>query len=247
LPPALEPGIVKIASDRGDPQQGDEMKHPLRVTLFLVLTAISTAAAAQNSPPREKKWEFTLQPQYVHSQTFDSGNGTSGTVNSTLGFGMGVAYNLSNHLSLGGDFFWSQANYNATITPAAGNTNPAYNVNGTLQSNTLRFNAVWNFSASDFTPFAIGGIGSTYIDTNIPNGIPSNVCWYDPWWGYYCGSYVPTKAAYYVSYSGGLGLRWDLDRSVFLRAIAIRQWLDVGGSLGQPYTDQYRFDVGFKF
>jgi opacity protein-like surface antigen len=229
------------------PTQEAKMNHLLRVALSLLLAALATGAAAQNVPSRGGKWEFTLQPQYTHSMSFDSGNGTSGTVDSALGFGFGVGYNLNPHFTLGGDFFWNQANYNATIAPAAGNPNPAYNVNGTLQSSTIRFNATWNFSASDFTPFVTGGIGSTYVDTNIPNGIPQNVCWYDPWYGYYCGSYVPTKTAYYVSYSGGLGLRWEVDRSIFLRAVAIRQWLDVGGSLGQPYTDQYRFDVGFKF
>lgn len=224
-----------------------KMNHLLRVALSLLLAALATGAAAQNLPSRAGKWEFTLQPQYTHSTSFDSGNGTSGTVDSALGFGFGVGYNLNPHFSLGGDFFWNQANYNATVAPAAGNALGPYNVNGTMQTSTIRFNATWNFSASDFTPFVTGGIGSTYLDTNIPNGPPSNVCWYDPWYGYYCGSYVPTKAAYYVSYSGGLGLRWEVDRNIFLRALAIRQWLDVGGSLGQPYTDQYRFDVGFKF
>jgi opacity protein-like surface antigen len=101
--------------------------------------------------------------------------------------------------------------------------------------------------ASDFTPFAMVGIGSTYVDTNIPTAPPVNSCWWDPWWGYYCGSYYPTRTAYYVSYSGGLGLRWDIDRNMFLRAAAIRQWLDASGSLGTVWTDQYRFDIGFKF
>lgn len=223
------------------------MNHLLRVALSLLLAALATGAAAQNAPSRGGKWEFTLQPQYTHSQTFDTGNGTGGTVDSALGFGFGVAYNLNPHLSLGGDFFWSSASYTATVAGAGTNAGTNYTVQGTLESNTIRFNATWNFSASDFTPFAMAGIGSTYVDTNVPNGPPQNVCWYDPWWGYYCGTYMPTRSAYYVSYSGGLGLRWEVDRNIFLRAVAIRQWLDVGGSLGQPYTDQYRFDVGFKF
>lgn len=223
------------------------MNQLLRVALSLLLAAFATHAAAQNSPPRGGKWEFTLQPQYTHSQSFDSGNGSGGTVDSALGFGFGVAFNLNNHFNLGGDFFWNNANYNATVAGAGSNAGNNYNVSGTLNSSTIRFDATWNFLASDFTPFVMGGIGSTYIDTNIPNGPPSNVCWYDPWWGYYCGSYIPTKTAYYVSYSGGLGLRWEVDRNIFLRAVAIRQWLDVGGSVGEPYTDQYRFDVGFKF
>src|SRR6267142_7032568 len=186
------------------------MRIPLRLALFGLVAGFAAGAFAQNSPPRAGKWEFTLQPQYTHSQTFDSGNGSGGTVDSTLGFGFGVAYNLSNHLSLGGDFTWAQANYNATVAPAAGNASAPYTVNGTLQTNTLRFNATWNFLPGDFTPFVAGGIGSTYIDTNIPNGPPTNVCWWDPWWGYYCGTYLPTRTAYYVSYSGAVGLRWEL-------------------------------------
>ena len=223
------------------------MNQLQRVALCLLLAAFATAAAAQNVPSRGGKWEFTLQPQYTHSTNFDSGNGTSGTVDSSLGFGFGVGYNLNAHLSLGGDFFWNTANYNATQAPAAGNGGSSYTVTGTLETSTIRFNATWNFLPGDFTPFVIGGIGSTYVDTNIPNGPPSNVCWWDPWWGYYCGSYVPTRSAYYVSYSGGAGLRWEVDRNIFLRAVAIRQWIDASSSLGTVWADQYRFDVGFKF
>ena len=78
------------------------MKAQVRVVLFLLLAGCAAGAAAQNSPPRGGKWEFTLQPSYTHSQSFDSGNGTSGTVSSSLGFGFGVAYNLNNNLALGG-------------------------------------------------------------------------------------------------------------------------------------------------
>jgi opacity protein-like surface antigen len=223
------------------------MRYLLQLALSMLLAAYALGAAAQNSPSRGGKWEFTLQPQYTHSQSFDTGNGTGGQVDSALGFGFGFGYNLNNNLSLGGDLFWNSASYTATVAGAGTNAGNNYTVQGTLESSTIRFNATWNFLASDFTPFAMAGIGSTYIDTNVPNGPPQNVCWWDPWWGYYCGTYMPTRSAYYVSYSGGLGLRWEVDRNIFVRAVAIRQWLDVGGSLGQPWTDQYRFDLGFKF
>ena len=223
------------------------MKLTSRMVLALVLAAGAPTATAQNSPPRGGKWEFTLQPQYTHSTSFDSGSGSSGTVDSALGFGFGIGYNLNNHLTLGGDFFWNSANYNATVAGAGANVGNSYNVNGVMSTDTIRFTAIWNFFASDFTPFVLGGLGSTYVDTNIPNGPTTPVCWYDPWYGYYCGSYVPTKAAYYVSYSAGAGLRWEVDRNVFLRAVAIRQWLDGPSALGTVWTDQYRFDVGFKF
>jgi opacity protein-like surface antigen len=222
------------------------MRITLPAILLTLLAAYAAGAVAQNSPPRGGKWEFTLQPQYTHSMSFDTGHGSGGQVDSALGFGFGVAYNLNNHFQLGGDFFWNQASYVATIADA-NNPGTTVTAQGTLSTSTIRFSGVWNMLASDFTPFAMVGIGSTYVDTNIPTAPPVNSCWWDPWWGYYCGSYYPTRTAYYVSYSGGLGLRWDIDRNMFLRAAAIRQWLDASGSLGTVWTDQYRFDIGFKF
>jgi opacity protein-like surface antigen len=211
----------------------------------VVLVALYAAGAAAQSAQRAGKWEFTLQPQFTHSQSFSSGNGTSGEISSSLGFGFGVAYNLSNNLALGGDFTWGSASYSATIAPAAGNPGQTQTLNGTLDTSTVRFNVIWNMiGQGDFTPFAIAGIGSTYVDTNIPYGGPP-VCWYDPWWGYYCSQ--PTRTAYDVSYSAALGVRWEIDRSIFVRALANRMWIDVGGALGTPFVDQYRVDLGFKF
>lgn len=224
------------------------MKTLLRVVLFGLVAAYAAGAVAQNSPPRANKWEFTLLPQYTHSTTFDSGNGSGGKVDSSLGFGFGVAYNLNNHLELGGEFTWNTGNYSATVAPAAGNPGSAQSFVGTLQSNTIRFTGTWNFIANgDWTPFVMAGIGSTYIDTNIPAGPPTNQCWYDPWWGYYCGTYTPTRTAYYVSYNTALGVRWDVDRNIFLRGLVNRMWLDAGSSLGTTWVDQYRVDIGFKF
>jgi len=220
------------------------MKSLLRLTVFL-LAAIYAAGASAQSAQRGGKWEFTLQPQYTHGMSFDTGHGSGGEVDSSLGFGFGVAYNLNNNLSIGGEFTWGSASYVATIADAG--TGATTTAQGTLISNTFRLNATWNFLPGDFTPFIVGGIGSTYIDTNIPSAPPTNTCYWDPWWGYYCGTYYPTRTAYYVSYMGGLGLRWEIDRSIFVRAVANRQWLDVGGSLGTVWTDQYRVDLGFKF
>jgi opacity protein-like surface antigen len=221
------------------------MKGLVRVTLSILLAAYAAGAAAQ-SAQRAGKWEFTLQPQYTHGMSISTGNGSGGQVDSALGFGFGVAYNLNNHFQLGGDFFWNNASYVATTADAS---NPANTktTQGTLSTSTIRFSGVWNILNSDFTPFVMAGIGSTYVSTNVPSAPPTNGCYWDPWWGYVCGTYYPTRYAYDVSYSGGLGLRWDIDRSVFLRALAIRQYIDAGGTLGTVYTDQYRFDVGFKF
>jgi opacity protein-like surface antigen len=221
------------------------MKSLLRFSLLL-LAGVYAAGAAAQTYSRANKWEFTLQPQYTHSTSFDTGHGSGGQVDSSLGFGFGVAYNLNNNLAIGGEFTWGTAAYVATIANADGVSAPQ-TIQGTLQSNTIRLNATWNFLRGDFTPLVQTGIGSTYIDTNIPLAPPVNQCWWDPWWGYYCGTYYPTRTAYYVSYMAGAGLRWEIDRGIFVRAMANRQWLQAGGSLGTTWTDQYRIDLGFKF
>src|SRR5262245_44914557 len=222
------------------------MRALLRFTFLALIAAYAAGAVAQSSPPRGGKWEFTLQPQVTKSQDFSAGNGAEGHIDSTLGFGFGIMYNLNNHFSLGGDFQWSNASYSATTAPAPGNPAGPFAATGVLETSTIRFNAIWNFSASDFTPFLLAGIGSTYIDTNIPaNPLAPPVCWWDPYWGYYCGT--PTRTAYYVSFTGGAGVRWDLDRNIFLRAMFDRLWVDANSALGTWWVDQYRFDVGFKF
>src|SRR5262252_2478818 len=103
-----------------------------RDALFVLIAAYAASAAAQSSAQRAGKWEFTLQPQYTHSLSFDGGNGASGQVGSSLGFGFGVAYNLNNNFALGGDFAWGSASYTANIAPAAGNGNATQTLNGTL-------------------------------------------------------------------------------------------------------------------
>jgi hypothetical protein len=37
-----------------------------------------------------------------------------------------------------------------------------------------------------------------------------------------------------------------VNREFFLRGVAARQWIDVGGATGSPAVNQYRIDLGFK-
>lgn len=221
------------------------MKTPLVIALGL-LSVCPVTAIAQSSP-RAGHWEFTLQPQYTTSTNLSGSYGSTADIDDAFGFGMGIAYNFNDHFSLGGDFVWSSGDYKANVVPAPGNAGPGYSVSGTLETSTLRLNATWNILAGAFTPFITGGIGATYVDTNVPDGPPTTTCWWDPWFGYYCGSSVPTKSETDLSYMAGAGLRWDAERTFFLRGMVARQWLQVGGGLGTPATTQYRVDIGFRF
>ena len=110
----------------------------------------------------------------------------------------------------------------------------------------MRFFGTYNILAGNFTPFVTGGMGWTYIDTNIPSGLPENVCWAYPWYGYYCATYVQTQSTTRFSYNVGAGLRLDAGRGVFRAAGEFA----VGGlrrlvRLGN--VTQYRIDIGTKF
>jgi opacity protein-like surface antigen len=222
-------------------------KRMISTGVFVLLALHATASAAQSL--RGGKWEFTIQGQYTDSQDFNSDNGSRAEIDSAFGLGLGFAYNFNEHFSLGGDLVWGEADYSATVTPdpASGNTGAPFTVSGELETSTIRLNAAWNFLATPLTPFVIGGLGATWVDTNVPDGPPSTVCWWDPWWGYYCGTSVPTKDDTYFSYMAGVGLRWDSQGSFFVRGLAAIQWLDVGGGVGTLDVTQYRIDVGFKF
>jgi hypothetical protein len=58
---------------------------------------------------------------------------------------------------------------------------------------------------------------------------------------------VPTHSETDLSYNAGAGLRWDSPQRFFVRAMVSRQWIDVGGSVGQPGFTIYRADIGYRF
>jgi opacity protein-like surface antigen len=218
----------------------------LRLPAMAALSTFALNAQAQLTE-RAGKWEGTLQVKYSDSTTIDGDTGSEAKIDGDFGVGFGFAYNFNDRLSLGGDFAWSQPDYRATVTPAAGNGGSTYTVSGTLQTGSAHAVLTWNLLARDFTPFIAGGAGATWVDTNIPSGPPVNVCWYDPWWGYYCGSTVPTQSGTYFSYNAQIGLRWDSKNKWFARGVVAEQWIDVGGAVGSPSTTQYRVDIGMRF
>ena len=179
------------------------------IRIFQVTVAIALATLAINAPAqvanRAGKWEATVQLKYINSTDFRQSNGSEATIDNTNGFGLGFAYNLNDHFSLGGDFAWSQPDYTATVTPAVGNGNAAYTVSGEMETFSTHLVATWNILARAFTPFVSAGIGGTWVDTNIPSGPPVSLCWYDPWWGYYCGTDTPTHNDTYFSYNAAAG------------------------------------------
>ncbi len=143
--------------------------------LIVAFTVATLAVQAQAQlTDRAGKWETTLQIRYSNSEDIQGSTGSRATIDSDSGFGLGFAYNFNDHLSLGADFAWSQPDYQATVTPAAGNVGPAYTVSGTLETFSTHAVVTWNLLARALTPFVSAGVGGTWVDTNIPDGPPVN-------------------------------------------------------------------------
>jgi opacity protein-like surface antigen len=211
--------------------------------IALLAVSISAASAEMTSDrSREGRYEITLQPRYLASKTIDSEGGTSIDTDADLGFGMGFGYNITNKFALHLDWSWASSNYQAKIAGTTGTTTAS----GTLDSSTVALNLSYYFLDGPLTPFVLGGIGWTWVDSNVPSGLPQTGCWWDPWYGYICTSYQDTYAKDYFSYSLGLGGRWDVSPGFFLRGSVVWQWMDLGKA-GTTAFPGGRLDIGFIF
>jgi opacity protein-like surface antigen len=190
---------------------------------------------------RAGTFEFILPVVYSPGATVNGQGGSSADVNSDLGFGFGFGYNVNTHLQLNGLFNWSTRGYNATLVNTDGTTRKA---SGTLDTSTISFNGVYYLLPKALTPFVSAGIGSTFVDSNIPTGPTSTGCWYDPWYGYICNTYTNTKTYSAVSYTAGLGLRWEASRQVALQGSYNKLWIDATSS--NPTFDGWRLDLIFR-
>lgn len=214
--------------------------------IALAAALIVAAPALGQASRRAEKNEIYIGPVFTDGKSYSFEGGSSARTDTGFGLVLGFARNLNPHITAGIEIEWTDQDYRATVQPGPGNGDTARQINGTLESRTLRLFGTYNILAKPFTPFVSGGLGWTYIDTNIPAGLPENVCWAYPWYGYYCSTYVPTQTTTKFSYNAGAGLRLDAGNGVF-RLMVNSQWVDFGGSYGSSNVIQYRLDVGTKF
>jgi opacity protein-like surface antigen len=216
-----------------------------RCFAVIVALAVAVPALAQSSS-RAGRNEFYIAPVFTDGKDYSFSGGTTAKTDTGYGLMLGWARNMNPHVLLGFEIEWNEQDYRAQVQPGPGNVFNISQINGTIESRTIRFRGDYNFSANAFTPFVTGGLGWTWVDSNIPSGLPENVCWYYPWWGQYCGTYVPTHNTTKFSYNAGAGLRYDYGKGVF-KAVVNSQWVDFGGDYGSSSVIQYRIDFGFKF
>jgi outer membrane assembly lipoprotein YfiO len=197
---------------------------------------------------RRGRYEITLQPRYAASKEIAADGGSKLELDPATGFGLGFGYNFTNNIALHLDASWTRADYQAkiTTTDSGGITTGTTTVGGTLDTTTVALNLSYYFLDGPLTPFVMGGIGWTFVDSNIPSGPPQGVCWWDPWYGYVCTAYRDTYTKDYFSYNLGLGARWDVYPGFFLRGSVGWQWVDLGRA-GTTDFMSGRLDLGYTF
>jgi hypothetical protein len=115
-----------------------------------------------------------------------------------------------------------------------------------METSTFALTGTYYFLDKNFTPFISGSVGYTWVDTNIPTGPPmGNYCWWDPWYGYICTPYVPTKTQSDWTYGGGVGIRYDFNRRFSMQGSYNKSWMNLDNTSGSTDFDIWRLDFIF--
>ena len=221
------------------------------ITMFLKLVfaaiaglalCIPAAQAANRGNNGAGSLEFNVPLNYMGSTTTNGDNGSSATTNAAFGLGFGMGYNFNDNFQINGQFSWSARNYKANVFNAGTAAIETYS--NTLYSSTISVNAVYYFMSGDFTPFVSGGIGSTFLDSNVVDpGAGSGGCYYYPYYGYSC--YTPTKTSTNVSYNYGLGARMDVNRGFAIEGSWNQLIIDVANG-DDPKNDVWKVNFVFR-
>lgn len=214
--------------------------------LLLITTTISAqqfrVPSVDNS--RANKWDFSFNILATESEKAGSTNGSGLDISSETGWGFGIGYNLNNNFALAFDFSFVEPRYTATLVDEE---DVSTTISHKMTISTGQFKGIWNFADGPLTPYADLGLGWTYIDSNVSSSPPITGCWWDPFWGWICGSFYNTYSDTSFSYGGGLGLRWQITPGFFLRGSYNLLKIDMSSSVGDLDLNSWRVDIGTSF
>jgi opacity protein-like surface antigen len=221
-------------------------KAPITKTMFLAGLALALlfGAATADAQDRAERWEFSLGALYQLGTSADFDGGTHVETEDEFGFAMTFGYNINEKLLLSFGFGWADVGYDATVIEAEGGGE--LGISGEYENMALTANLIFNLTEGKrTTPYIGAGIGWSWIDTNIPTGLPETACWWDPWWGYVCYTEYPTATTDSMTYQATLGLRYEINYSTFMRLGYSSRWLDI--DTGSPRFDVIGLEIGWIF
>lgn len=211
--------------------------------MLLALFASVTPADAQQG--REERWEFTLGTLYQFSNDLDFDGGSTVATQDDWGFVMTGGFHFTDKVEANFGFNWTGIGYDSEVIQEDGTST---GIRGTYDTFALNGNLIYHLMDGPFTPYVGAGIGWTWIDTNVPSGLPSTGCWWDPWWGYICYTSYPTHTSNAFSYQATVGLRYEFDNDMtFMKLGWVSQWMDLGKASGTPRFDVINLEIGWMF
>lgn len=217
-----------------------------RICLPVLLVSLLPLSALADIPGsyRAERWEGSVRVLGLQGQTVSGERGSSVDITDDVGFGFDLAYNRDEHLALGFAMEWLETDFRTNTTS---DSSGSFDGRGELELTTMNLNGTYHFFKKALTPYVHGAVGATYLNTNVATGPSVPVCWYDPWWGYYCSLDTPTLSDTVFSYEAGVGVRLDMNDGAFLRAGYSREWLDVGRGAGTVDQGLWRLGIGMVF
>jgi opacity protein-like surface antigen len=234
---------VRISKDKS-------MRKYLLTILVLTVPAVSMAQGYGNS--RAQTWDFSVGGIYQFSGSSDGEMNSSLDIDSELGLGFNVGYNLNSHLNISADFEFLRPDYTAKLItqpdPNPGNLPPTETtIKHRLSQFNGRLKGTYYLTEGPLVPYVEAGLGWTYIDSNVADSPPQGFCWWHPWWGYICESFVSTFSSTEFTYGGALGLRYELSGQSFIKA-SYNWWkLDTGSERSDPQLESIRIEYGWRF
>lgn len=205
-------------------------KNGLVLLSILALLALSYSVDSNAKyTKRDGKWESSFQLLNSLSTDFDGKNGSGVEIDSDIGWGFTLGYNVNPHILVNYQFSVTTPDYDATLTSE--DNDRTIHIKRDMDVYESQFNVVYNLMTEQFTPFVQAGLGWSYLDSNVAKGQASSVCWWDPWTGrlicdYYQNTYDDTRFSYNVA----AGVRYELNNNMFFRASYKQNWIDMSHS-----------------
>ena len=221
------------------------MKAVLLFSFSLVAASLSGIAAAQSNT-RGPGWEFGADIIYQDSADVSFEGGSSASLDADWGLTVGFAYRFNERLELGFGLDWQTVDYDATLQSAS-LPSLQIGVSGDLEAFTPRAWVNFNLMQGPITPFVNGGIGWSFVDTNIPNSRVQVGCWWDPWYGQICTPYQSTKTDDDFAYQLGAGVRWDISPGYTMRLAYEKHWWDYSNANSTPDFDQWKLGFALRY
>jgi opacity protein-like surface antigen len=191
------------------------------------------------------RWEARVGAGLANSTDVDFEGGTTAEIDSGVGFLLGVGYHFNERLQFGATFGYDQKDYEVEV--AGDEPGESFTSKGSLDSTSLMVDVIYNVLTGPFTPYVAGGVGWSWVDTNIATEPPEIGCWWHPWYGYVCTSFQDTRTVSGLAYQLGVGMRYDFSDVLAADGAYTMRWVDFENATGTPSFDGVQLNLIWKF